>query len=208
MIPLLSQNTEFKLPKGKRRQENKGHKWLAAAIEGAKQSGNPFLPVIEEPTELRQGLRLADSADLKLLACLLPESVPVKSAIDGYCQSQGAPPTSVACLVGPEGDFTREEVDAALAAGFVPVTLGPYVLRCETAAVAALRTVKLGGEVSPALGYQVIRPPAKVKPAPTEQKMMLSPSSKIPSSAAQPRAMETDAADVLPYFPTVTMNFS
>jgi len=60
---------------------------------------------------------------------------------DGYCQSQGAPPTSVACLVGPEGDFTREEVDAALAAGFVPVTLGPYVLRCETAAVAALAAV-------------------------------------------------------------------
>ena len=48
----------------------------------------------------------------------------------------------------------------------------------------------------PAHAYQVIRPPAKVKPAPTEQKMILSPGSNIPSSAAQPKAIDTDAAEV------------
>jgi 16S rRNA (uracil1498-N3)-methyltransferase len=41
-------------------------------------------------------------------------------------------------LVGPEGDFTAEEMQALLAAGAVPVTLGPLVLRCETAAIYAL----------------------------------------------------------------------
>jgi 16S rRNA (uracil1498-N3)-methyltransferase len=41
-------------------------------------------------------------------------------------------------LVGPEGDFSAAEMQDALAAGFIPVTLGPLVLRCDTAATAAL----------------------------------------------------------------------
>jgi 16S rRNA (uracil1498-N3)-methyltransferase len=44
----------------------------------------------------------------------------------------------VAILIGPEGDFTAEEEAQAFAAGFVPVTLGPLVLRAETASIATL----------------------------------------------------------------------
>jgi len=47
-------------------------------------------------------------------------------------------PSSVAVLIGPEGDFTAEEEAQAFAAGFVPVTLGPLVLRAETAGIATL----------------------------------------------------------------------
>ena len=56
--------------------------------------------------------------------------------------------------------------------------------------------------------YQTSRPPAKVRPAPTEQKMILWPGSKRPSSAAQPRAMETLAALVFPYWEIVITNLS
>ena len=56
--------------------------------------------------------------------------------------------------------------------------------------------------------YHSSNPPAKVRPAPTLQKMILSPSAKIPSSAAQPSAIETLAALVLPYLEIVTTNFS
>jgi len=59
-----------------------------------------------------------------------------------------------------------------------------------------------------AAAYQTSNPPAKVSPAPTLQKMILSPELKIPSSAAQPNAIETEAADVFPYSPIVTTNFS
>jgi 16S rRNA (uracil1498-N3)-methyltransferase len=50
-------------------------------------------------------------------------------------------------MVGPEGDFTPAELSAAHTAGFVPITLGPLVLRCETAAVYALSVLsyELGG---------------------------------------------------------------
>ena len=51
-------------------------------------------------------------------------------------------------------------------------------------------------------------PPAKVRPAPTLQKIILSPGVKMPSSAAQPRAIETLAALVLPYLAMVTTNLS
>jgi hypothetical protein len=56
--------------------------------------------------------------------------------------------------------------------------------------------------------HQTSNPPANVRPAPTLQKMILSPTLKISSSAAQPRAIETLAAEVLPYLPIVTTNFS
>jgi 16S rRNA (uracil1498-N3)-methyltransferase len=45
---------------------------------------------------------------------------------------------SITVLVGPEGDFTHEESAAALAAGAIPVTLGPMILRAETAALYCL----------------------------------------------------------------------
>jgi len=56
--------------------------------------------------------------------------------------------------------------------------------------------------------HHTSRPPANVSPAPTLQKMMRSPSAKIPSSAAQPRAIETLAALVFPYLEMVTTNLS
>ena len=46
-------------------------------------------------------------------------------------------------LIGPEGDFTARELEAAIKAGFIPVTLGNTVLRVETAAVAVVSFIKL-----------------------------------------------------------------
>ncbi len=48
---------------------------------------------------------------------------------------QGARPKNLLVLIGPEGDFSREEVDLAVACGAAPVSLGPLVLRSETAAI-------------------------------------------------------------------------
>ena len=53
-------------------------------------------------------------------------------------------------LIGPEGGFTAAEVQSALAAGFVPVSLGPLTLRAETAAVVALGVVRYALSVSAA----------------------------------------------------------
>ncbi len=51
---------------------------------------------------------------------------------------RGPTPLRVVCLIGPEGDFTPAELSVARTCGFAPITLGPLVLRCETAAIYAL----------------------------------------------------------------------
>jgi 16S rRNA (uracil1498-N3)-methyltransferase len=80
--------------------------------------------------DLRNWLgRSTGLADGRLLLSLRAQTRPLRDAAgDG----------SVLFLGGPEGGFTEAEEDAALAAGFRPVTLGPRVLRAETAALAAL----------------------------------------------------------------------
>ena len=55
-----------------------------------------------------------------------------------YHPAQGRLPATVLWLVGPEGDFTPAEMSQSRTFGFEPITLGPLVLRCETAAVYAL----------------------------------------------------------------------
>lgn len=130
------------------REGTKSEKWRQAAIEGAKQSGNPFLPEIEPIRSFAAFLEIAaPQYALKLIASLRPGARSIKAQLGRFRSETGGPPASVVWLVGPEGDFSPAEIDAALAAGFLPVTLGPYVLRCETAAVAALAII--GSELEP-----------------------------------------------------------
>ena len=137
LFPILAARVENKIAPEKEGAKNQ--KWLAAAIEGAKQSGNPFLPKIEPVRTFDSFLATAGSFEMKLLASLLPQTLPFKAAVEQWRQRNGGrEPASAICLIGPEGDLTAEETAAAIAAGFQPVTLGPHVLRCETAAVAAL----------------------------------------------------------------------
>jgi 16S rRNA (uracil1498-N3)-methyltransferase len=76
--------------------------------------------------------------DLKLIASLQPGAKSLKSVLASHVSATGSPPRKVLWLVGPEGDFTPAEMSRSKTAGFEPITLGPLVLRCETAAVYAL----------------------------------------------------------------------
>jgi 16S rRNA (uracil1498-N3)-methyltransferase len=57
------------------------------------------------------------------------------------------PGRNVRVLIGPEGDFSSEEVEMAVKAGYRPVSLGPSRLRTETAALAAVHLMSLAGEI-------------------------------------------------------------
>ena len=63
--------------------------------------------------------------------------VSIKEALSGIPQGCG----KISVLIGPEGDFSREEVALAISCGFIPVHLGPSRLRTETAALAAVAAV-------------------------------------------------------------------
>lgn len=145
IVPLLTERTIVQI--GGDREETKHEKWTEAALEACKQCGNPYLPEIAPPTKLASLLAQPGDHDLKLIASLHPGARTLKEVFAAHAAAGKPPARSALWLVGPEGDFTPVEMAAALAAGFEPVTLGPLVLRCETAAVYAVSvlTHEIGG---------------------------------------------------------------
>lgn len=98
------------------------------AISAMKQSGNPFLIQLSELTSLDQ-LLASETSDIKLIAH-------VDDSYE-YITSKVKPDRSVSILIGPEGDFSRDEVIKAKNAGFETVSLGQNTLRTETAGFVA-----------------------------------------------------------------------
>ncbi len=109
---------------------DKASRWAEIALEACKQCGNNWLPEISPSRPLADFLRAPGDHDLKLVAALQPGARPAKQALRLA--------RSVCVLIGPEGDFTPAEYAAIGAAGFQPITLGPLVLRADTAALYAL----------------------------------------------------------------------
>ena len=136
IVPLLSERTQVHLDGD--RAEKKIEKWRTAAIEAAKQCGNPWLPEIAPLQAYAAFVAAARDYDLKLIASLHAGTTTLKKSLAGYAARHGHAPRKVLWLVGPEGDFSPGEMTAAISAGFQPITLGPLVLRSDTAAVYAL----------------------------------------------------------------------
>lgn len=136
IAPLESERTQVHL-EGER-QDKKIEKWQTAALEAAKQCGNPFMPDIQPVQSATAFMASARGYDLKLIASLQPGARSLKSVLHDFTTAQNRAPKNVLWLIGPEGDFTPAEMSNSRSCGFEPVTLGPLVLRCETAAVYAL----------------------------------------------------------------------
>ncbi len=132
VAPLATSRTQVHLDAD--RADRKTEKWQTAALEAAKQCGNPFLPEILPTQPLAAFLAATAGHDLKLVASLHPGARSLQTVL----ASLPAPPRTAAWLIGPEGDFSPAEIEAAVAAGYAPVTLGPLVLRADTAATYAL----------------------------------------------------------------------
>ncbi|HUS35797.1 MAG TPA: 16S rRNA (uracil(1498)-N(3))-methyltransferase [Verrucomicrobiae bacterium] len=125
IVPLVTERTVVEIHS----DSTKIDKWRAIAIESIKQCGSPYLPKIDAPIEFSKALRQVSG--LPFVAALRPGA----GEINEYFGRDRRP---VQIWIGPEGDFTSEEVDKLEAAGVHPITLGPLVLRCDTAAVSAL----------------------------------------------------------------------
>jgi 16S rRNA (uracil1498-N3)-methyltransferase len=136
IVPLLSERTQVHLDGD--RGEKKVGKWRTGAIEAAKQCGNPWLPEIAPLTKFDEFVGHAQDYDLKLIASLHAGTTSLKKALATFVAKHGHAPRAAVWLVGPEGDFSPAEMTAAITAGFTPVTLGPLVLRSDTAAIYAL----------------------------------------------------------------------
>lgn len=112
------------------RAERRRDRYRALVRAAVQQCRAVQVPVVEPVCRLDQALELTADAELKVVFWEGAKDVPVRSVLPERR------PARVAMLVGPEGGLAAEEVDAAIAAGFAAVGLGPRILRADTAAVA------------------------------------------------------------------------
>ncbi len=120
---------------------NKVEKWKATAVEAIKQCGSGWLPRVETPLTPQAFLARGEKFDLSLIASLQPDARHPREHFDAFLGEKQRPPKSVCVWVGPEGDFTPAEINAARAGGALPITLGQRVLRSETAAIYCLSVI-------------------------------------------------------------------
>ena len=120
----------------------KQSRWQQIAIEAAKQCGQNWLPRVNVPRKLVEFFGAAETdlppASLRLVGSLQPDAQHLKKILADYLSEQRERPRSVLMLVGPEGDFTPAELALARRHGCRPITLGPIILRVETAAIYCL----------------------------------------------------------------------
>ncbi|HUT53566.1 MAG TPA: 16S rRNA (uracil(1498)-N(3))-methyltransferase [bacterium] len=113
-------------------RQKKSRGWQKRALKAARQCRRGKVPFIAPYADLDAALDYAAGADLKIV--LWEEArAPLKKILEST-----AAPRSVAIMIGPEGGLTPAEVETAERSGFISASLGPRVLRTETAAIAAL----------------------------------------------------------------------
>jgi 16S rRNA (uracil1498-N3)-methyltransferase len=133
---LISERTIVDL--GPKEAAQKQAKWQQIAIEAAKQCGQNWLPQVHAPRKLKDFFSHAGSFDLRLIGSLQPDAIHLKKILADYTDQHRDRPRNVLMLVGPEGDFTPAELALARSHGCLPITLGPIILRVETAAIYCL----------------------------------------------------------------------
>ena len=141
IFPLLSARTVVQLDAESAAQ--KQAKWQTVAIEAAKQCGQNWLPQVHPPRTPEEFFGDPSPSppafDLRLIGSLQPGALHLKKILADYAEAHaGARPTRILMAIGPEGDFTPAEIALARSHGCAPLTLGPIILRVETAAIYCL----------------------------------------------------------------------
>lgn len=128
--PLAAQRSVVRLS-GDRLDKRQAH-WQGVIESASEQSGRNRLAQLLPLAEFRRWIETPPATPQPRIL-LSPRGT---QSLAGWAQAQG--PRALTLLVGPEGGFSPEEEDAAIAAGALPLSMGPRVLRTETAALAAL----------------------------------------------------------------------
>ena len=131
IVPIISQRV-VSTPE---HPERKLERWKFTAIEAIKQCGLAWLPQVDAPGKLQDWLGRRESFDLSLLGSLQPNSRHPRHWLDAVALKE---PLSLSVWIGPEGDFTPDELLLLEKSGVHPISLGPNTLRSATAAIYCL----------------------------------------------------------------------
>lgn len=140
--PVLFERSIVRLDAAKRSE--RGERWRRIALAAAKQSKRTHVPAVADPVELADALAKLPAFDAVLVAWEDAADAGIASRLAELGLRANA---RVAVVVGPEGGLSADEVSSLVAAGAVTCTLGPTILRAQTAAVVATTLVvhELGG---------------------------------------------------------------
>ena len=134
IIPVVTARTIPDWSEPKKSAESE--RWRKISLETAKQCGRVDIPEIGSIVGMEEAIKyIGPVYDLKLIAALSDKAVRLKDALKS-CHAG-----KVAVAIGPEGDFTPEEVALSEKNGFKVVDLGPRVLKSDTAGLAALAAI-------------------------------------------------------------------
>ncbi len=134
IIPMLTDRVVVKLDSAA--MQVRLLRWQKIAQSAAQQCQRSSVPVISLVTDVKDVIANSQDFDLKLIPHLSGKRKLMKDII------AKPRPKNIIVLIGPEGDFTPEEVEMALHNGFTPVSLGETVLRVATAAIAVASYIK------------------------------------------------------------------
>lgn len=145
IVPVITERAVVRINNGKDALI-KVARWQRIALEAAKQCNRGIIPQIGMPVEYKEALRLSRESALSMIPY-------EKETGNGIKAQLRTPSGSVAVFIGPEGGFTEDEVKRAIMEQVRPVSLGPRILRTETAAIAVLSILMyelgdLGGQGS------------------------------------------------------------
>ena len=150
LVPLISEHSI--------RTRIKKERLEAIALSATKQSLKAYLPVIEDEMTVADFLKTHKETDaIKLIAhCEKAEKISLRSALNnggclgnaelgnaelGNADNESCSKSKITIMIGPEGDFSKKEIELSADAGFSAITLGTARLRVETAALAAVTEV-------------------------------------------------------------------
>ena len=133
-VPIVTQRTIVRQQSIK---ENKLARWQRIITEAAEQSGRGRIPSLSPPLSFPTALSAANENDLSLIAWENENEQHIKAVLTKSTKLPENALSSTALFIGPEGGFAEDEINEAKAAGVFAVTLGPRILRAETAAIVA-----------------------------------------------------------------------
>jgi 16S rRNA (uracil1498-N3)-methyltransferase len=132
ITPILARRTEKHLAQAAAKRADR---WRRIALEASKQSRRTTIPEIADPIALMPALE-QEQSPVRILLSETEQSTALSAALTSSDRPTGY--ESVALAIGPEGGWTPEEMALFVQHNWQPVTLGPRILRAETAAIAAI----------------------------------------------------------------------
>ena len=131
-IPAVTERTVVKL-EGER-EKHRRLRWQKLVMEAARQCGRGVYPDVEAAVSFKNALKKAKNCDISIIPSEEERHTTLKQVLEGMEDNPG----KIMVFIGPEGGWSPAEISSARESGVIPVSLGPRLLRSETAAIATV----------------------------------------------------------------------